>query len=111
MYPATRQTMRECPFCYVRMARFRLTCPHCGVADTHRGFTAQEYKLMEMTKHEYEKYLESKGKEPPMSICDCCGKEKPDAKGCDDPYAKEINDELVPMVLCEECYQDRLYEI
>jgi hypothetical protein len=46
-----------------------------------------------------------------MPRCDQCAKEKPDATDCDDPYAKEINDERVPMILCEDCYRDRQDEI
>ena len=46
-----------------------------------------------------------------MPICEQCGIEKLDAKDCDDPYAEEVNDHLVPMVLCAECYQDRLDDI
>ena len=44
-------------------------------------------------------------------ICDGCGEDKDDVRTVEDPYAKEIYDEIIERNLCDECYQDRLEEI
>jgi len=32
---ATKNTLRECPFCHETSRRYSLTCPTCGVAAPH----------------------------------------------------------------------------
>jgi hypothetical protein len=46
-----------------------------------------------------------------MPICDRCGKDLPDVEEYEDPYSKEINDEIVIRALCRDCYQERLDDI
>ena len=44
-------------------------------------------------------------------VCQRCQKEKPDAEPILDPYARAINDEKVVMILCNDCYQERVDSI
>jgi hypothetical protein len=44
-------------------------------------------------------------------ICQSCGKDSEDVVECLDPYALEINDEEVEVVLCPDCLQDRADDI
>jgi hypothetical protein len=43
--------------------------------------------------------------------CQDCDQEKPDVAETTCPYALEINDEEVVIVVCDDCYQERLYDI
>lgn len=43
--------------------------------------------------------------------CERCGKDKPDARNMYDPYDKDVNDELVEVVLCEKCSEERTDDI
>lgn len=40
-------------------------------------------------------------------VCDRCGKQDSSVEKCIDPYDKEVNDSIVPVILCDECYQER----
>lgn len=44
-------------------------------------------------------------------ICARCGKQDKSVKKCIDPYDKEINEILTFTELCDDCYQERVYEI
>ena len=50
-------------------------------------------------------------------LCDRCNKEldaafeSEDKVGCEDPYSKEINEEIVITDFCEACYEERLLAI
>ena len=44
-------------------------------------------------------------------ICDICKEEKDDAVLTIDPYEKEVNDEIVKMVLCVTCCDNRREDI
>lgn len=43
--------------------------------------------------------------------CDDCGEEKDDVEATFCPFAREINDEDIPMNLCSDCYQERADDI
>ena len=44
-------------------------------------------------------------------ICDACNEDKEDVQECEDPYSKEINEEIILTTLCDDCYQERVDEI
>ena len=44
-------------------------------------------------------------------ICDKCGKDKEDVQEMEDPYAKEIQEEIILRNLCEDCASDLRDEI
>lgn len=50
-------------------------------------------------------------RESGMLECDSCHKRKSDVKECHDPYAKEINDEIIETQLCDSCYQEHCDDI
>ncbi len=44
-------------------------------------------------------------------VCDDCKQSKPDVKETFCPYSEEINDEKVPVTLCDNCYYERCMAI
>jgi hypothetical protein len=44
-------------------------------------------------------------------VCDDCGKSTPDVQKTTCPYAEEINDEVVNICVCDDCYQERAWDI
>lgn len=46
-----------------------------------------------------------------MLRCEQCGKTDSSVETVIDPYNQEINGQEVGMVLCYDCYKDRLYSI
>ncbi len=46
-----------------------------------------------------------------MLECDDCGEMKPDVHDTFCPYSSEILDEEIPITVCEDCYNERSYEI
>ena len=54
---------------------------------------------------------EKKDSLPAPLVCEDCGKSGPDVAETFCPYSEEINDEEITVVLCSECYDERLYAI
>ena len=55
--------------------------------------------------------MKHKTKKEPYLVCDSCGKRNKTVTECADPYAREINDEIIEMYLCDDCYADRAADI
>ncbi len=47
----------------------------------------------------------------PSLVCDGCHLAKPDVQEVEDPYVKEINEESVLTILCDDCMQNRMDDI
>lgn len=43
--------------------------------------------------------------------CQDCGLEKDDVKETICPFAADVNGTTVPIVVCGDCYKERLYDI
>ncbi len=43
--------------------------------------------------------------------CEECHQKKPDAERTHCPYAEEINNTIIPTILCKDCYRERLMDI
>lgn len=49
--------------------------------------------------------------EETMLICENCGKQDESVKMHIDPYIHELFEDEEITILCDECYQERIYEI
>lgn len=44
-------------------------------------------------------------------VCDGCKQTKADVKATNCPFAADVHDEVVPMNLCDDCWQERADDI
>ena len=46
-----------------------------------------------------------------LLVCEDCGKAREDAKATTCPYAEEINETIINVVLCGDCHYERSMDI
>ena len=46
-----------------------------------------------------------------MLTCEICQVESEDVQTVADPYASDVNNEIVEMDLCDACYRERVWDI
>jgi hypothetical protein len=46
-----------------------------------------------------------------MLECQDCHKEKPDVKETFCPFAQEVHHEDIEIIVCDNCYQERVWDI
>lgn len=44
-------------------------------------------------------------------VCEDCGKKREDTRHTTCPYDEEVNGLTTPAILCDDCYNDRCWEI